>query len=156
MKTPLYGHTSEATSFLQDDYPYGRQLRCKRRCWIEYREGKGYRFMAQTQDPRNGRWNKPHASTYSRMAGCMYLDEINHLHWDSLTEYDKPGIFLEFITNFPGTDMQVVRAFSSLKVPYLNRLLASTDPSKSPTDLARWQEELHVWQKVVATLPPKD
>ena len=70
MKTVLNGHTSAETAYVVNDYPYGFQLRCKIRYWIETRKGHGMRFVSQTTNPRwavEG-WNKPKASTYSRVS----------------------------------------------------------------------------------------
>ncbi|RTL06418.1 hypothetical protein EKK58_05555 [Candidatus Dependentiae bacterium] len=69
----LIGHESQETAYLQDDYPYGRD-RCKRKLWIETKAKHGQRFMAQTQNPKNGRWNTPKASTYGEIY-VMVLDE---------------------------------------------------------------------------------
>ena len=44
---------------------------------LEYKPKKGYRFVSQTTNPkRPGKvWNKPKASTYSKLGGAMYLNE---------------------------------------------------------------------------------
>lgn len=68
----LLGHTSEATAYVVDDYPYGRQ-RTQIRYWIESKPKHGDRSMAQTLNPKNGRWNKPKPSTYSAVL-VMYLE----------------------------------------------------------------------------------
>lgn len=85
----LQGHVSPETAFVVDDYPYGYTLRCKIRYWLEFKPGKGVRFVSQTTNPkRPGEvWNKPKASTYCRFAGAMYLDENGHCKWTGLTEY---------------------------------------------------------------------
>lgn len=77
----LHGHTSQETAYLQDDYPYGRQLRCQRRIWLE-EATKGaargqFRFVTQTSNPkRNNDWNnKPHPSTYLDWAVLIRLPE---------------------------------------------------------------------------------
>jgi hypothetical protein len=85
--TVLHGHVSQDTAYLIADYPYGRQLRCQMRVWIE-QAAKGaakgqYRVMRQTSNPKVTRpdgshpWNKPHASTYSDWL-VLYLDGIDH------------------------------------------------------------------------------
>jgi len=48
----LHGHTSADTAFLVNDYPYGFRLRCKIRYWLEYKEGKGFRLVSQTTNPK--------------------------------------------------------------------------------------------------------
>ena len=89
MTTILKGHVSPETAYVVDDYPYGYTLRCKIRCWLEYKKGKGFRFVSQTTNPKwEGEvWNKPKASTYARFGACMYLDEKGHVQWTGLGEY---------------------------------------------------------------------
>lgn len=84
---PLIGHTSFETAYVQDDYPYGRQLRCKRAVWLE--EGtrgdtKGrMRFAHRTTNPKakgsEEVWNKPHYSTYYDYMLLVYNDENQHV-----------------------------------------------------------------------------
>ncbi len=71
----LIGHTSPETAYIQDDYPYGRRLRCVRRCWIET-TSHGQRFCAQTKDPKRSyeHWNAPKKSTYYELV-VMVLDQ---------------------------------------------------------------------------------
>lgn len=84
----LQGHTSPATAFVVDDYPYGFRLRCKIRYWLDYSPRHGFRLMTQTTNPKAGNvWNKPKASTYCRFGACMYLDEAGHVQWAGLSEY---------------------------------------------------------------------
>ena len=85
----LKGHHSPETAYVVDDYPYGFRLRCKIRYWLEYKPGKGFRFVSQTTNPKrdNRVWNKPKASTYMRFGGCMYLNEEGHCTWSGLSEY---------------------------------------------------------------------
>lgn len=65
----LSGHTSEATAYVVDDYPYGFRLRCKIRYWIERKAKNGDRFVSQTTNPKLSyeKWNAPKASTYCNM-----------------------------------------------------------------------------------------
>ena len=85
---PLYDAVSMETAFVQDDYPYGRS-RTQRRAWMEHNPKKGYRFVTQTKDPKTGRWNKPHAGTYSSFA-VLYLDtRDNHVHARTPGYYPK-------------------------------------------------------------------
>jgi hypothetical protein len=69
----ILGCVDEATAYVVDDYPYGRQ-RTQIRYWIESKPKFGDRFMAQTKNPKTGRWNKPKAGTYSPLL-VMYLQE---------------------------------------------------------------------------------
>ena len=84
----LKGHNTQDTAFVVADYPYGFKLRCSIRYWLE--ENKhGARLWSQTTNPKKAGevWNKAKASTYAMIAGCMFLDEKNHVAWAGLTEY---------------------------------------------------------------------
>ncbi len=82
------GHVSPETAYVVDDYPYCFRLRCKIRYWMEFSPKRGFRFVSQTTNPKNGDvWNKPKASTYCRFGGCTYLNDESHVTWAGLTEY---------------------------------------------------------------------
>jgi hypothetical protein len=84
----LKGHISPETAYVVESYPYSFRLRCRIRYWLEHKNGKGFRFVSQTTNPKRGDvWNKPKASTYCRFGGAMYLDDAEHVHWSGLTEY---------------------------------------------------------------------
>ncbi len=86
--TLLSGHISPDTAYVVDDYPYGFRLRCRMRYWLEYKPGKGVRFVSQTTNPKRGDvWNTPKASTYCRFGGAMFLDDAEHVQWSGLNEY---------------------------------------------------------------------
>lgn len=89
VKQILMGHVSPETAYLIDDYPYGFTLRCKMRCWLEFKPGRGCRMMWQTSNPKKSGevWNKPKASTYMLFGGCMYLDEKGHVQWSGAHVY---------------------------------------------------------------------
>jgi hypothetical protein len=108
--TPLYGHDSEANAYLVPDYPYGGQ-RCQIRFWLEHQPRKGWRFVSQTQNPKNGRWNNPRKGTYFVLAGCMYLDEKGHVQASMLSEYAKPEEILTFLEKFPQADHSTLKAY---------------------------------------------
>jgi len=95
----LKGHTSQETSYLVEDYPYGFRLRCKIRYWIEYKKGKGFRFWSQTSNPKVPGlvWNKPKASTYTENAMFMYLDSNDHVQWRGLGIYNTDKETREFL-----------------------------------------------------------
>lgn len=96
IQTVLPPHSQE-NPFVIPSYPYGR-LRCVKHVWLETKPKKGVRLMEQTQNPKNMRWNKPHASTYAEISGALYLDENGHVQWESVTGYtdlDKCKAFLE-------------------------------------------------------------
>lgn len=109
--TPIYGHTSEATAYNVDDYPYGYTLRCKIRYWLEYKASFGWRFMSQTTNPKKGdRWNKPKASTYAAIGACMFLDDKNHVQWTGVGMYSSLADLKAFAEKFPGADLSLVNA----------------------------------------------
>jgi len=85
----LKGHISPETAYIVDDYPYGFRLRCKIRYWLEYHPKRGTRLCSQTTNPKRPEefWNTPKCSTYCYLAGCMFLDENNHVQWEGLSEY---------------------------------------------------------------------
>lgn len=97
----LTGHVSPETAYVVEDYPYGFRLRCRIRYWLEYKPGKGVRFVSQTTNPKRGdAWNKPKASTYGRFGGAMYLDENGHVHWSALTEYTDGAEATAWLTSY--------------------------------------------------------
>jgi hypothetical protein len=60
----------------RDDYPYGR-LKCNIKFWVEFVKGKGFRWVSQTTNPKNGRLNAPKKSTYSQFM-VHQIDENGH------------------------------------------------------------------------------
>lgn len=88
----LTGHTTQATAYVIEDYPYSFRLRCKKRVWLERDAKKGYRLCAQTSNPKKSMghmtvWNAPKKSTYSMFA-VMGLDEQGHVVWEGCSIYD--------------------------------------------------------------------
>lgn len=121
---PLYGHTSEDTAYLIADYPYGR-LRCQMKVWLETDVKKGVRFVSRTENPKNGVWNAPKKSTYSLLAGNMYIDEVGHVQWTSVHEYSGADKVREFITAFPENPrMELLQVWVCKKIA-LYKLLAN-------------------------------
>lgn len=101
---PLYGHTSIENAYMVNDYPYGRD-RCRIRFWLERDEKRGFRFCSQTEHPRKLIWNAPKKSTYSLLAGCMYLDDKGHVVWTGLTEYSSAEDVKKYLIECPGSDL---------------------------------------------------
>lgn len=75
--TALHGHTTEATAYLVEDYPYGFRERTSIRYWLET-TSHGDRLLSQTLNPKTGRWNKPKKSVYMDVA-CMFLNADGHV-----------------------------------------------------------------------------
>jgi hypothetical protein len=119
----LKNHISPETAYVVDDYPYGFRLRCKIRYWLEYKDGKGFRFISQTTNPKRGDiWNKPKASTYARFGACMYLDEQGHVTWSGLSEYSNGADCTKFIEQFgkgvPEAGQEILKRWTASKVAY--------------------------------------
>jgi hypothetical protein len=83
----IFGHTSEETALVVDDYPYGRRVRTQIRYWIESVAKRGDRFVSQTLNPKTGAWNKPKKSTYAPV-GVMFREaETGYVRWTGLREW---------------------------------------------------------------------
>lgn len=101
----LKGHVSQDTAYQVDDYPYGFRLRCKIRYWLEHNPKLGTRMWSQTSNPKIATdiiWNKAKASTYAKIAGCMYLDEAGHVNWTGLSIYSDADECDAFLNNDQG------------------------------------------------------
>ena len=86
MKQYIYGHNSQETAYMVEDYPWGFRLRTQIRYWVESKKGHGQRFVSQTQNPKTGAWCAPKPSTYCAIA-IMYLDEKGHVQWENVHRY---------------------------------------------------------------------
>lgn len=94
---------SAETAYVVEDYPYGFRLRCKLRAWVEYKPGKGFRFVTQTTNPKAAGevWNKPKAGTYDRMCGVLTLAENNgHISYRGLNEYSSLQDYKDFYNKY--------------------------------------------------------
>lgn len=164
-KTPLYGYHNASTAYVVDDYPYGFHARTKIRYWLETGAGKkGFRFVSQTMNPKNGLWNKPKASTYAPLAGAMYLDEKGHVEWSGLTEYSGAADVITFLRDFPAADKVFLKQILPMKVRYHKKQVEMNERGESawsingvPTtlteaDARRNREELAEWQAALAAL----
>jgi hypothetical protein len=159
-KQPLYGHASEATAYLVDNYPYGFRERTQIRYWLEGKPKKGWRFVSQTKNPKTDRWNKPKASTYIEWGAAMYLDDKGHVHWEGVGPYTDAQKALTFVETFPGADMRELRKVVPAKVRHLQRTLSGeifwtvngVRQPMSETDVERTTKELSVWEEIGAAL----
>lgn len=96
MLKPLVDHISPETAYVITDYPYGFELRCYKRVWLERHPNKGYRLCYQTSNPKaeiKGNlpagtvWNAVKKSTYLMLA-IMGLDDQGHVQWTGCSVYD--------------------------------------------------------------------
>ena len=122
MKTYLYGHTSQETAYLVQDYPWGFRLRTQIRYWIESKEAKngGQRFCSQTINPKTGVWCAPKKSTYSTIE-VMYLNENNHVKMTALRFNDSEeainkfkDIHLEHLDSFQRNQLKELIAYEAV------------------------------------------
>lgn len=163
-KQPLYGHTSEATAYLVDDYPYGFTARTSIRYWLEHKAKKGWRFVSQTKNPKTDRWNKPKASTYIEWAAAMYLDDKGHVHWDGVGPYTDERKVLAFVETFPGAHMSELRKVVPAKMRHLQRTISGeifwtingVKKPMSESDVERLNKELGVWEEIGAAIGQRD
>jgi hypothetical protein len=145
--TPLYNHNSFETAYLVESYPYGK-LRCRIWFWLESDLKKGFRFVSQTENPKNGRMNLPKKSTYSKIAGCMFLNGEGHCTWTGITEYSDWTQALEFAKKFPQSDLSTLKYWSSAKARYCNQVIDSGKLALAETDSERYQTDYKGWTKV--------
>lgn len=97
----LTGCVSQETAHVQEDYPYGFRLRCARRCWLEYDKKHGFRFCAQTSNPKRPGlvWNAPKKSTYARLAVLVLTDEhVDAAGNPAHVTWVTPGLYTNFET----------------------------------------------------------
>jgi hypothetical protein len=159
-KQPLYGHTSEATAYLVDDYPYGFRERTQIRYWLEAKPKKGWRFVSQTMNPKTNRWNKPKTSTYIEWAAAMYFDDKGHVHWDGVGPYSDDQKILAFIATFPGADLRELRKVVPAKLRFLKGRISgdlvmtinSVKQPMSEADVERARHEMAVWEEISVLL----
>ncbi len=159
-KQPLYGHTSEATAYLVEDYPYGFHERTQIRYWLEQKPKKGWRFVSQTLNPKTGRWNKPKASTYTEWGAAMYLDEKGHVAWTGIGPYSDAQQFLAFVETFPGADLRELRKVVPAKLRLLSDLISGkrfftingVPQPASEAETERRRHEMAVWEEIGALL----
>lgn len=154
-RRPLYGHTSESSAYVVDDYPYGRD-RTQIRYWLESKPKKGWRFVYQTLNPKSKRWNKPKASTYIEWGAAMYLDDKGHVQWEGVGQYSDDQKILAFAQAFPGADMNVLRQVVPAKLRYLRGVINGeifwkvngVRQPMSEVDVERTRKELENWEEI--------
>jgi hypothetical protein len=119
----LFEHTSPETAYVVNDYPYGFNLRCSIRYWLEYKNKQGFRLMSQTTNPKAGNiWNKPKASTYVKFGAAMFLDENDHVQWSGLSEYVDAEQAQKWMKTYgggvPQSGQTLMRKFVAAKLAY--------------------------------------
>lgn len=145
------------SAYLVEDYPYGFKLRTQIRYWLEKHPKRGFRFVSQTLNPKNNRWNAPKKSTYMPFGACMYLDEKNHVVWDGLSEYTDGSKVLDFVKDFPGADYSLLKPFAMAKIAYLRasaegKVVWKINNVPQPVteeDMGRAKKEMGDWEDVL-------
>lgn len=126
--TILSGHVSPETAYLVNDYPYGFRLRCKIRYWLEYKPGKGMRFVSQTTNPKRPGivWNAPKASTYRAHGAVMLVNPENgHVGCTGLGDYDNIEVCVNWRNKYaqamPEAAQIALKAWITAKLEYERR-----------------------------------
>lgn len=163
-KKELPGHVDATSAYLVEDYPYGFKLRTQAKFWMEFKPGKGYRFVSQTMDPKTGRWNKPKAGGYMAFAGAMYLDEKGHVQHTGLGEYSDAAQFSDFISDFPKADKTILKKIVPMKVRMYEKFLEANaqgfsgwtingqPQAVSDSDIGKNREQLEQWTEIAKKL----
>ena len=164
-KKPLYGHDSPQNAYVIDDYPSGFKARCRKRVWLEFKARQGFRLVEQTSkawypggEPEKDAalsWNKPKASTYAGVAGCMYLDAQDHVQWAGLTGYSNASAVSEFMKEFPKADFDGIKALVFAQTKHLVAQLKGAtwvingEPKPaSMHELGEARKELETWSAI--------
>jgi hypothetical protein len=82
------------TAYVINDYPYGYNLRCEKRCWVDTKYGKNQKIVGQrlvecTKNPKTGRWNKPKASTYGVVVALWIDEDSSYVKCLRVTNYSS-------------------------------------------------------------------
>ena len=104
----LTGHESEESAYIVNDYPYGFRLRTKIRYWIETKKGFGQRFISQTLNPKNGKWNAPKKGNYTTILLMGLDDQTGYTITESCNNwmYNTEESVKEFEAKYTLTDYQ--------------------------------------------------
>jgi hypothetical protein len=95
--------------------------------------------------------NAPKMSTYSKIAGSMFLDEKNHIQWSGITEYSDCNKALDFVRNFPDAVLTELKVWSNMKARYCKMTLdkgESFGKALTEIDIERYQSEYKTWVQV--------
>jgi hypothetical protein len=151
----LRSHTDETTAYVVADYPYGFRLRTQIRYWLEQAPKKGFRFVSQTMNPKNGRWNAPKKSTYIEYAAVMYKNAEGHVHWTGIGPYTNAADALAFLAK-AGGPFPVLAMFAKAKARFerdmaSGRRYLTINDVRQPEPEGRAEErerEARLWDEV--------
>jgi hypothetical protein len=114
---PLFGHTSEETAYLIEDYPYGFTLRCQKKVWIETDPKRGQRTVEMTNNPKRAglHWNTPKKSTYSELCAA-FIVEASDVDGKKYTTGDVGHV--KFMRIGSGGDVACLERYNALYGPF--------------------------------------
>lgn len=148
--TPLYGHFDIETGYVVSSYPSG-SYKVEARFWMERDAKRGFRSVSVTRNPISGAWNSPKNSGYSVLAGNLYLDEKEHVRFDSLSYGSTADVALSFVLTFRDSDFRALR-------PYAVKMIATTKnaagvPGMSESGRLEQWKNAGTWERVVEAIP---
>ncbi|VVB54030.1 Uncharacterised protein [uncultured archaeon] len=129
---------TEQNPYIVKDYPWGRRLRTQQRRYVETIQGKGERYVIQTQDPRDGNWCNPKKSIYSAII-ILYKD-LSNGYIEALTfspDYTEEKDLEEFLQKVPLASLseyqkgQVARARAIYRVRKHIKYTVKTNPTEA-------------------------
>ncbi len=159
----MYGHVSQETAYVVDDYPYGYTLRCSIRYWIETSPKFGDRFCSQTINPKKSGevWNKPKKSTYYKMM-FMYKDaEKGHVNWNAIDYSGERGgneelkNIINFIVNVYGLENFSKEKDTTIRMSYYAHLLMGLRYGADKYSEGAKREEFAAWTKATCSYVAK-
>ena len=95
-KSYIYNKDSFENSVLVENYPWGFK-KTQKRFWLETNK-RGTRLVSSTKNPKDGKWCKPKASTYSEVGVLTseIKDGKNFISWTGLSIYANDKDIVEF------------------------------------------------------------
>lgn len=95
-KSYIYNKDSFENSIEVDNYPWGFK-KTQKRFWLETNK-RGTRLVSSTKNPKDGKWCKPKASTYSEVGVLTseIKDGKNFISWTGLSIYANDKDIVEF------------------------------------------------------------
>lgn len=96
-KSILVGHTTKATAYKVDGYPWGFRLKTSIHYWIETKKGTGDRLCTYTIDPKTGRECKPKLGTYNTFLYLYLEEETGHVKLGSIDPYHMEEFEARFL-----------------------------------------------------------
>lgn len=139
-KTPLNtgNYFDEDHSYLVENYPWGFSLKTSRRSWVESKKGHGMRYVAQTMNPKTGKWCKPKKSTYCVVL-ALFLNEDGHLKYTTLSSggWSKEETIVKFENKYPLNQFQKDQIRYIRATNVMNEVVSYTITRSEPISLTK-------------------